>query len=164
MKIFKLGQSLLAQPPRAISCVALKSSSSAHSSSAAPAVKFHAPDAKFPADEYDKNGFFVVKKLVSDLKLDKYAARFRKICEEKIKVPLMTVMKDVVIAKSEFLEGEKAITKIQDFCQDDELFEFCCLNEIVNYVKHVTGPNIMAMHTMLINKPPGIPIITMPHK
>ncbi len=27
----------------------------------------------------------------------------------------MTVMKDVSIAKSEFLDGEKAITKIQDF-------------------------------------------------
>jgi hypothetical protein len=27
----------------------------------------------------------------------------------------MTVMKDVSIAKSEYLDGEKAITKIQDF-------------------------------------------------
>lgn len=111
--------------------------------------------ATFPADEYDKNGFFVAKKLVSEQKLDKYAGRFKKICEEKIKVPIMTVMKDVVIAKSEFLDGEKAITKIQDFCFDDELFEFCRLDEIVGLVKHVTGPNIMAMHTMLINKPPG---------
>lgn len=110
---------------------------------------------KFPVEEYEKNGFFVVRKLVSEAKLDKYAARFKKICAEKIKVPAMTVMKDVAITKSEFLEGEKAITKIQDFCFDDELFEFCRLPEIVDYVKHVTGPNIMAMHTMLINKPPG---------
>ncbi len=67
----------------------------------------------------------------------------------------MKVMKDVTIAKSEFLEGEKAITKIQDFCYDDELFEYCCLPEIIDVVKSVTGNNVMAMHTMLINKPPG---------
>lgn len=112
-------------------------------------------DSEFPKSEYEKNGFFVVRGLVSDAKLDKYAHRFKKICEEKIKVPVMTVMKDVAITKSEYLDGEKAITKIQDFCFDDELFEFCRLPEIVAYVKHVTGPNIMAMHTMLINKPPG---------
>ena len=68
----------------------------------------------------------------------------------------MTVMKDVAIAKSEFLDGEKAITKIQDFCLDDDLFKYCCLPEIVEYVKAFTGDNIMAMHTMLINKPPGV--------
>ncbi|CAF4276852.1 unnamed protein product [Adineta steineri] len=66
----------------------------------------------------------------------------------------MTVMKDVAIAKSEFADGEKAITKIQDFTLDDELFKYCCLPEIVKYVENFTGPNIMAMHTMLINKPP----------
>lgn len=115
---------------------------------------------KFPKEEYEKNGFFVVRGLVDSAKLDKYARRFKKICEEKIKVPVMTVMKDVAITKSEFLDGEKAITKIQDFCFDDELFEFCTLPEIIDYVKSVTGPNVMAMHTMLINKPPGNFIIS----
>ena len=67
----------------------------------------------------------------------------------KVKVPGMTVMKDVAIAKSEFADGEKAITKIQDFTLDDELFEYCCLPEIVAYVENFTGPNIMAMHTMV---------------
>ena len=106
-------------------------------------------------EEYEKNGFIVVRNLVSSEKLEKYKARFQKICSEKLIPPNMTVMKDVAIAKSEFLEGEKAITKIQDFCFDDELFEYCCLPEIVSYVKSITGPNVMAMHTMLINKPPG---------
>ena len=82
-------------------------------------------------EEYERNGFVVVRKLISDDKLEKYKKRFQKICAEKIKVPGMTVMKDVTIAKSEFLEGEKAITKIQDFTNDDELFEYCCLPEVV---------------------------------
>jgi len=106
-------------------------------------------------DTYEENGFIVVKNLVHQANLDKFKLRFQKICTEKIHVNGMTVMKDITIAKSEFLEGEKAITKVQDFCQDDELFEYCCLPDIVNYVRAFTGPNIMAMHTMLINKPPG---------
>ena len=61
----------------------------------------------------------------------------------------MTVMKDIAIAKSEFADGEQAITKIQDFAFDDELFGYCCLPEIVKYVENFTGPNIMAMHTMV---------------
>jgi phytanoyl-CoA hydroxylase len=108
------------------------------------------------ADSYNKDGFFVVRKLISEEKLERFKERFQKICLEKIRVPAMTVMKDVAIAKSEFSHGEKAITKIQDFCYDDELFEYCRLPELVKYVQGITGPNAMAMHTMLINKPPGI--------
>lgn len=104
---------------------------------------------------YEKNGFLVIRNLISEKKLDKYRKRFQEICSKKIQVPMMTVMKDVAIVKSEFTDGEKAISKIQDFCQDDELFEYCCLPEVIQYVKSFTGPNVMAMHTMLINKPPG---------
>lgn len=107
-------------------------------------------------ESYENDGFIVVKKLVSDNDLSNFTKRFQKICAERIRIPGMTVMKDVAIAKSEYLDGEKAITKVQDFCQDEELFKYCCLPNIVEYVKSFTGPNVMAMHTMLINKPPGI--------
>jgi phytanoyl-CoA hydroxylase len=106
-------------------------------------------------EEYEKNGFIVIRKLVTETQLDRYRKRFQDICANKINVPAMTVMKDVAIAKSEFVDGEKAITKIQDFCHDDELFEYCCLPDIVKYVNDILGDNAMAMHTMLINKPPG---------
>lgn len=43
---------------------------------------------------------------------------------------MMTVMRDVAIAKSEFKKGEKAITKIQDFAMDEELFSYCNLPEV----------------------------------
>jgi phytanoyl-CoA hydroxylase len=81
-----------------------------------------------------------------------YSARFQDVCLGKVKVLGMIVMKDIAIAKSEFADGEKAITKIQDFTLDDELFKYCCLPEIVQYVENFTGPNIMAMHTMVIIK------------
>jgi phytanoyl-CoA hydroxylase len=107
-------------------------------------------------DEYERNGFLVVRRLIKPETLEIFKKRFQEVCLKKIKIPGMTVMKDVAIAKSEYLEGEKAITKIQDFCHDDELFKYCCLPEIVQYVKAFVGSNVQAMHTMLINKPPGI--------
>lgn len=128
------------------------------SSKFTPSFKYTTPDGilnEKQRHEYEKNGFIVVRKLVSDENLEKYKKRFQEICSNKINIPFMTVMKDVAIAKSEFVEGEKAITKIQDFTLDDELFEYCALPEILEYVKSFTGKNIMAMHTMLINKPPG---------
>lgn len=63
-------------------------------------------------------------------------------------------MRDVTIAKSEFNPSEKVVTKVQDFQEDEELFRYCSLPQILKYVQCFTGPNIMAMHTMLINKPP----------
>ena len=63
-------------------------------------------------------------------------------------------MKDVAIAKSEFNPSERAVTKIQDFQYDPVLSQYCSLPEILKYVECFIGPDIMAMHTMLINKPP----------
>ena len=89
--------------------------------------------------EYEQNGFVVIRKLVSIDNIEKYKRRFQKICSENIKVPGMTVMKDISIInkKSDFLQGEYAITKIQDFTNDDELFEYCCLSEILQVSKSI---------------------------
>ena len=42
-------------------------------------------------DFYEKNGFLVIKNLISAEKLEKFKARFQKICAEKKKIPGMTV-------------------------------------------------------------------------
>ena len=50
---------------------------------------------------------------------------FQKICNGEVKVPRLVIMRDVAIAKSEFVAGEKAITKIQDFQYYQPLFDYC---------------------------------------
>lgn len=45
-------------------------------------------------------------------------------------MPGLLVMRDVSIAKSEFVEGEKAVTKLQDFQEDPELFRYCTLPQV----------------------------------
>lgn len=103
---------------------------------------------------YEDKGFLVIRGLVSQDKLDVYRERFADICRGKVKVPGITIMRDVAILKSEFVEGEHAITKLQDFQHDDVLFSYCCLPEVVQYVESIVGEDVLAMHTMLINKPP----------
>ncbi|XP_072856860.2 phytanoyl-CoA dioxygenase, peroxisomal-like [Pogona vitticeps] len=103
---------------------------------------------------YEENGYLVIKNLVSDEDIERFRDEFTKICRKEVTVPGLVIMRDVSIAKSEFISDQKAISKIQDFAFHDELFRYCTLPQIVKYVECFTGPNIMAMHTMLINKPP----------
>ncbi|XP_045555779.1 phytanoyl-CoA dioxygenase, peroxisomal [Salmo salar] len=103
---------------------------------------------------YEEDGFLLIKGLVSGEDIDRFRAAFERICRREVQVPGLVVMRDVSIAKSEFVPDQKAISKLQDFQEEPELFRYCSLPQILNYVECFTGPNIMAMHTMLINKPP----------
>ncbi|KAM6986949.1 phytanoyl-CoA dioxygenase, peroxisomal [Aplochiton taeniatus] len=103
---------------------------------------------------YEENGFLLIKNLVSEDDIERFKAAFERICRREVVVPGLVVMRDVSIAKSEFVPDQKAVSKLQDFQEDPELFRYCSLPNILKYVQCFTGPNIMAMHTMLINKPP----------
>ncbi|OCT89208.1 phytanoyl-CoA dioxygenase, peroxisomal [Xenopus laevis] len=103
---------------------------------------------------YEENGFLVIKNLVSAVDIERFREEFERLCKKEITVPGLLIMRDVAIAKSEYVPDQKAITKVQNFHEDPELFRYCSLPQIVKYVECFTGPNIMAMHTMLINKPP----------
>ncbi|ELK16928.1 Phytanoyl-CoA dioxygenase, peroxisomal [Pteropus alecto] len=103
---------------------------------------------------YEENGFLIIKNLVSDADITRFRNEFERICRNEVKPTGLRIMRDVTIAKSEYTLNEKVVTKIQDFQEDEELFRYCTLPEILKYVECFTGPNIMAMHTMLINKPP----------
>ncbi|XP_057587608.1 phytanoyl-CoA dioxygenase, peroxisomal [Hippopotamus amphibius kiboko] len=103
---------------------------------------------------YEENGFLVIKNVVSDADIQRFRDEFERICRNEVKPLGLMLMRDVSIAKSERVPSEKMITKVQDFQEDGELFRYCTLPEVLKYVECFTGPNIMAMHTMLINKPP----------
>ncbi|XP_022298421.2 phytanoyl-CoA dioxygenase, peroxisomal-like [Crassostrea virginica] len=103
---------------------------------------------------YEDNGYVVIRNLVPKEKLDIYRNRFEQICRKEVVVPGLTIMRDVAIARSEFVPGQQAITKLQEFQNDEVLFGYCALPEIIRYVQAFTGKEVKAMHTMLINKPP----------
>ena len=51
--------------------------------------------------------------------------RFERICRAEVPKGKMTVMRDVSIAKSEYVADQKAITKVQNFQDDEVLFQYC---------------------------------------
>ena len=64
----------------------------------------------------------------------------------------LTVQKEVSVKKSE--QNENTVYKLQELFTDPVLFEYCKYPAVLEYVEDFIGPNQMAVHTMLINKPP----------
>lgn len=114
-------------------------------------------------DFYNKNGYLVVRDLVPQELLAKYLHRFNQICKGEVREPSMTVMKDVTFVKSSRPSGERTINKLQNFENDEVLFSYCELPQILKYVACFTGPDIKSVHTMLINKPPDPGTMTSRH-
>jgi phytanoyl-CoA hydroxylase len=102
---------------------------------------------------YEENGFLVFRNLLPHYQLDEYIQRFRDICEGRADPGRISMMKDISLMKSG-ATGERLYNKLQDFMWDDVFFKYIASPEVVEIVKCFTGPNIMAVHTMLINKPP----------
>jgi len=107
-------------------------------------------------DQYERDGFFVIKRLIPEKDLEAYKQRFIAISNGEIeRAPTMTMMRDIAIAKQKG-KGEHAITKVQDFQDDDILFSYCKDPNVIKYVEGIIGPNLRSVHTMLINKPPDV--------
>ncbi|ESO02557.1 hypothetical protein HELRODRAFT_185000 [Helobdella robusta] len=105
-------------------------------------------------DFYEENGYLIVKNLVSKEKLDVFYQRFVDIVNGRVSSMGMTIMKDIgLLNKCNGIE-ELSVTKLQDFQWDNVLFSYCQMPEISDYVTCFVGPNIMAVSTMIINKPP----------
>ncbi|XP_057368698.1 phytanoyl-CoA dioxygenase, peroxisomal-like isoform X1 [Daphnia carinata] len=111
---------------------------------------------------YENNGFLVIKNLIDDSFLDKCKQRFLDLCEKKVPWGSLTMMKDISLSKKGAV-GEHLYYKVQDFVYDNVLFEYCRHPTILDCVECFTGPNIMAIHTMLINKPPDSGSLTSRH-
>lgn len=103
---------------------------------------------------YEDNGFLVVPRLVSSQLLDACKERFLALCDRRLPWNGITMMKDISLAKSSTVTGERLYNKAQDFVYDDVLFQYCLYPPILDHIECFIGPNIRAMHTMLINKPP----------
>lgn len=81
-----------------------------------------------------------------------FSLRFKDLANGRDKVPGLVVQKDVAFVNQP--RNENTVYKLQDLYLDDTLFDYCKMETILDYAECFTGPNIMAVHTMLINKPP----------
>ncbi len=120
-------------------------------------------EALFTPDElrqYQEQGYVLKRGFFSESELEPFAKRFLAIVNEEVPpVPGMTVMRDVMVAKGVVRPGSRAeaIAKIQDFHNDPVLYEgYVKHPRLLDAVEQFTGPDIKSIHTMLINKPPGV--------
>uniref|UniRef100_A0A8C7TQU9 phytanoyl-CoA dioxygenase n=1 Tax=Oncorhynchus mykiss TaxID=8022 RepID=A0A8C7TQU9_ONCMY len=61
---------------------------------------------------YEEDGFLLIKGLVSGEDIDRFRAAFERIFRREVQVPGLVVMRDMSIAKSEFIPDQKAIPKL----------------------------------------------------
>ncbi|XP_035737403.1 phytanoyl-CoA dioxygenase, peroxisomal-like [Vespa mandarinia] len=95
---------------------------------------------------YEKNGFLIIPDLIPQRILDKCSKRYDDIISRNIDPGLITIMRDVA--------DRKLVNKIQNINHDQVFEEYFEYDKLLDIVECITGPNIMAMHSMLIAKPP----------
>jgi len=103
---------------------------------------------------YEENGFLVIPSLVPEPLIDRCKERFLDIVDGAKDTGAILRMKDLSLKDVTNLPNERIYNKIQDFVWDDILSQYILLPDLLDYVQCFTGPNIRAVHTMLINKPP----------
>ncbi len=115
------------------------------------------------ADEvghYAEHGYVVRRGFFTPDELEPFVKRFLAIVDEEVPpAPGMTVMRDVMVAKGAVTPGSRAgaIAKIQDFQNDPVLYDgYVKHPRLLDFVECFTGPDVKSIHTMLINKPPGV--------
>ncbi|XP_047001352.1 phytanoyl-CoA dioxygenase, peroxisomal-like [Schistocerca americana] len=102
---------------------------------------------------YEENGYIVIPGLIEDGLLDECRDHFVDICHGRVDKGNMVLMKDISLAKTG-ATGEYLYYKAQDILWDEIFAKYITHPLLLDYVECFTGPNIKAMHTMLINKPP----------
>lgn len=105
----------------------------------------------------------MVKGLLSSDDIAKYWQRFADLATGRVKPePTLILQKELAVAKKGEL-SENTLYKVQELYADEVLFEYCRHPAVLDYVQAFTGPNITAIHTMLINKPPDTGTLSSRH-
>ncbi|CAD8103564.1 unnamed protein product [Paramecium primaurelia] len=108
---------------------------------------------------YEENGFLVVRQMFTPEEIKEWTQRFREYADGQLERKYgMQVVRDISLVKRGGGKqwGEEAITKIQDWQEDEILFKFCRNPKVIQYLKSFCGPDIKSVHTMFINKPPNM--------
>jgi phytanoyl-CoA hydroxylase len=110
--------------------------------------------------EYRERGYFIVRELFAGAALRRFEERFLALVSQAEPAPPgMLLMRDVMVAKGAVqpARAEEGIAKIQDLQEDPLLFqEYVCNRRLLDWVEALLGPDLKAVHTMLINKPPHV--------
>lgn len=110
---------------------------------------------------YDDKGFIIIPNALTKEECERYIQIFKDIANGKVNVPGMTMQRDISIKNQP--RNENTVYKVQELFLHPPLFEYCRTKKVLDAVEAVCGKNIVAMHTMLINKPPDSGNLTSRH-
>lgn len=108
---------------------------------------------------YDEHGYVVVAGLFEAAELARWRDRFSEIVERGApRADGLLVMRDVMVAKGAVAPATaaEATAKVQDFENDPVLYEYVVHPRLLDVVEGFVGRDVASIHTMLINKPPGV--------
>jgi phytanoyl-CoA hydroxylase len=108
---------------------------------------------------YQTNGYVVVPGLFDDASLERWRDRLDAVVSGAVEpAEGMLVMEDVMVARGavKARTRNEAIAKIQDFENDPELYSYAEDERLLHCLEAFIGHDIFSIHTMLINKPPGV--------
>lgn len=80
--------------------------------------------------------------------MNDHSFRYDDIITGKVPCQQIIVMYDV--------RDKKSVNKIQDICNDEVFSQYTEYKGVLDIVEAIAGPNIQAIHSMLIAKPPDI--------
>lgn len=110
-------------------------------------------------EAYEHDGYLVLRRLFDPAPLAAWRERLDAIAAGRVPpAPGMTVMRDVMVAKGVVRPRSAlaAVGKLQDFHHDPVLFGYVTDPRLLDVVSELVGPDVVSIHTMLINKPPDV--------
>lgn len=108
---------------------------------------------------YAERGYVVERALFGPREIAPWLERLQAILEGELAPSEgMLVMKDVMVAKGAVRPKtrDEGIAKLQDLERDPVLRSYLEHPRLLDRVEAFVGPDIASVHTMLINKPPGV--------
>ncbi len=109
--------------------------------------------------DYHEQGYAVVPGLFDEQSLARWRDRLDAVVSGEVEPSEgMLVMEDVMVAKGVVTPRapSEAIAKIQDFENDEILYSYVEDDRLLDSLESFIGHDIFSIHTMLINKPPGV--------
>ena len=110
-------------------------------------------------DQYAREGFVLVRRLVDADTLQRIDARFVALATGEEPAPeSMVIMQDVAFAKGDAVPKTPlhAINKILSFENDPVLWPFVTSEPLLECVHSLVGPDLKTLSTNIINKPPNV--------
>jgi phytanoyl-CoA hydroxylase len=110
-------------------------------------------------DAYEADGYLRIPDLFTDAELASWRDRLQQLASGSAeRSEGMLVMRDVMVARGAVVPDarERGIAKVQDFQNDPVLWRYAVHPRLVDCIESLIGADLASIHTMAINKPPGV--------